>query len=63
MTQQSAQLYIGGSEHFQIAPAVVAAFLPVMPTNILLVAHSVLTIPQFQPPPLSFSEANSVLRI
>jgi hypothetical protein len=63
-TQQSAQLYIGGGEHFQIAPAgAIAAFLPVAPTGILLAANSALTIAQFHSPPLSFSEANSVLRI
>jgi hypothetical protein len=63
-TQQSAQLYIGSGEHFQIAPAAAtAAFLPVAPTGILLDANSVLAIAQFHSPPLSFSEANSVLRI
>lgn len=63
-TQQSAQLYTGSGEHFQIAPtAATATFLPVAPSGILLVAKSALTIPQFNSPPLSFSEANSVLRI
>jgi hypothetical protein len=63
-TQQSAQLYIASGEHFQIAPTgVIAAFLPVVPASILLAAGSTLTIPQFHSPPLSFSEANSVLRI
>ena len=63
-TQQSAQLYIGSGEHFQIAPtAAVTAFLPVAPTSIVLAANSALTIPQFHSPPLSFSEANSVLRV
>jgi hypothetical protein len=55
---------MGGGEHFQIAPAAaVTAFLPVAPTSILLAANSALTIPQFHSPPLSFSEANSVLRV
>jgi len=63
-SQQSAQPYVGGGEHFQIAPAAaVTAFLPVAPTSILLAANSALTIPQFHSPPLSFSEANSVLRV
>jgi len=63
-TQQSAQLYIGSGEHFQTAPtAAVSALLPVAPTSIVLAANSTLTIPQFHSPPLSFSEANSVLRI
>jgi hypothetical protein len=63
-TQQSAQLYIASGEHFQIAPAgIIAAFLPVAPASILLAAGSALAIPQFHSPPLSFSEANSVLRI
>jgi hypothetical protein len=63
-TQQSSQLYIGSGEHFQIAPAAaVTAFLPVAPTGILLAADSALTIAQFHSPPLSFPEANSVLRI
>jgi hypothetical protein len=63
-TQQSAQLYIGGGEHFQVAPAAaVTAFLPVARTSIVLAADSALTISQFSSPPLSFSEANSVLRI
>jgi hypothetical protein len=63
-TQQSAQLYIASGEHFQIAPAgIIAAFLPVAPASILLATDSALTIPQFHSPPLSFSEANSVLRI
>src|ERR1700676_352284 len=45
-TQQSAQLYIGSGDHFQIAPAgASAAFLPVVPTSILLAANSALTIP------------------
>jgi hypothetical protein len=55
---------MGGGEHFQIAPAAaVTVFLPVAPTSILLTANSALTIPQFHSPPLSFSEANSVLRV
>ena len=63
-TQQSAQLYIGSGEHFQIAPtAAVSAFLPVAPTSAVLADNSALTIPQFHSPPLSFFEANSVLRI
>ena len=63
-TQQSAQLYIGSGEHFQIAPAAaVTAFLAVAPTSILLAPNSALTIPQFHSPPLSFTEANSVLRV
>jgi hypothetical protein len=63
-TQQSAQLYIGSGEHFQITPtAAVTAFLPVSPTSIVLTANSALTIPQFHSPPLSFSEANSVLKV
>ena len=63
-TQQSAQLYIASGEHFQIAPAgIIAAFLPVAPASILLADGSALTIPQFDSPPISFSEANSVLRI
>jgi hypothetical protein len=62
--QQNAQLYIGSGEHFQIAPtAAISAFLPVAPASIVLAANSALTIPQFDSPPLSFSEANSVLRI
>jgi hypothetical protein len=61
---QSAQLYIASGEHFQMAPTgVIAAFVPVAPTSILLPAGSTLTIPQFHSPPLSFTEANSVLRI
>jgi hypothetical protein len=64
LAQQSVQLYVGSGEHFQITPAsAVTAFLPVAPTSILLAANSALTIPQFHSPPLSFSEANSVLRI
>jgi hypothetical protein len=64
LAQQSAQLYIGSGEHFQIAPAAAtAAFFPIAPTNILLSANSALTIPQFHSPPIGFSEANSVLRI
>jgi hypothetical protein len=64
LARQSAQLYIGGGEHFQITPdAAVTAFLPVAPTSVPLAANSALTIPQFHSPPLSFSEANSVLRI
>src|ERR1700730_19110124 len=44
LAQQSAQLYIGGGEHFQIAPAgAIAAFLPVAPNCILLAANSALT--------------------
>ena len=63
-TQQSAQLYIGTGERFQIAPAAaIAAFLPVAPTDILLATNSALTIAEFHSPPLSFSEANSVLRL
>jgi hypothetical protein len=63
-TQQSAQLYIGSGEHFRTAPsAAIAAFLPVAPTTILLDTNSALTIAQFHSPPLSLSEANSVLRI
>jgi hypothetical protein len=64
LAQQSPQLYIGGGEHFRITPAsAITAFLPVAPTNILLSANSALTIQQFHSPRLSFSEANSVLRI
>jgi hypothetical protein len=63
-TQQSAQLYIGSGEHFQIAPAAaIAVFLPVAPSSILLAANSATTIPQLHSPPSSFSEENSVLRI
>src|ERR1700682_933101 len=44
-TQQGAQLYIGSGEHFRIAPAgAIAAFLPVVPTSILLPTNSALTI-------------------
>ena len=63
-SQQNAQLYIASGEHFQIAPAgIIAAFLPVEPTPILLVADSALTVAQFHSPPLSPSETNSVLRL
>src|SRR5882762_10016267 len=63
-TQQSAQLYIGRVDHFQIAPAAaIAAFLPVAPTSILLAANSALTIAPFNSPPARLSESNSVLRI
>jgi hypothetical protein len=63
-SQQGVQPYIGSGEHSRIAPAAaVTAFLHVGPTPILLVADSALTITQFHSPPLSFSEANSVLRI
>jgi hypothetical protein len=64
LAQQSAQLYIGGGEHFQITPAAaVTAFLPVAPASVHPATNSALTIPQFHSPPLGFSEANSVLRI
>ena len=63
-TQQSAQLYIGSGEHFQIAPATaIAEFLPVAPASILLDDNSILTIAKFHSPPLSSSETNSVLRV
>ena len=63
-SQQSVQPYIGSGEHSRIVPVtVVAVFLLVEPTQILLVADSGLTITRFLSPPLSLSETNSVLRV
>ena len=63
-SQQGASPYIGGSEHFQIAPAAaITAFLPVRPGILPTASDSTLTLAQFHSPPLSLSETNSILRI